>query len=66
MAAKKQAWPTSAKLSENRVTAVSGVGSEGFWRRDNVEVVCARFYVPLVSTLDDLAAETRRHLSGSK
>jgi hypothetical protein len=29
----------------------------GFWRRGNVEVVCARYGVPLVNTLDELAEQ---------
>jgi hypothetical protein len=37
---------------------------EGFWRRGNVEVVCARYGLPLVPTLEDLVAEVTRRLSG--
>ena len=29
---------------------------EGFWRRGNIQVVCARYSVPLVSSLDALIA----------
>lgn len=29
----------------------------GFWRRGNVEVVCQRWNIPLVETLDDLIAQ---------
>lgn len=29
---------------------------EGFWRRGNIQVVCARYGVPLVSSLDALIA----------
>jgi hypothetical protein len=36
---------------------------EGFWRRGNVEVVCARYGVPMVSGLPELAAEVRRRLT---
>jgi len=32
---------------------------DGFWRKGNVEVVCARFGVPLVADLADLAAAVR-------
>jgi hypothetical protein len=35
---------------------------EGYWRRGNVEVVCARYGVPLVPTLGDLVTEVRRRL----
>jgi hypothetical protein len=31
----------------------------GFWRRGNVEVVCARYRIPLFETLDDLIADLR-------
>lgn len=31
---------------------------EGFWRRGNVQVVCAMFNITLVETLDGLIAET--------
>src|SRR5947209_3862114 len=31
----------------------------GFWRRGNVEVVCARYGVPLVDELPDLVREVR-------
>jgi hypothetical protein len=36
---------------------------EGYWRRGNVEVVCARYDLPLVASLDELAAEVRARLS---
>lgn len=32
----------------------------GFWRRGNVEMVCARHRIPLFGTLDDLVADLRR------
>jgi hypothetical protein len=32
---------------------------EGYWRRGNVEVVCARYDIPLLSTLETLTAEVR-------
>jgi hypothetical protein len=35
----------------------------GYWRRGNVEVVCARYGLPLVTGLDELAAEVRARLS---
>jgi hypothetical protein len=35
----------------------------GYWRRGNVEVVCARYGVPLVGELGDLVSEVRRRLS---
>jgi hypothetical protein len=35
---------------------------DGFWRKGNVEVVCARYDVPLVSGLDELVAFVRRRL----
>ena len=34
----------------------------GFWRRGNVEVVCARYGVPLVGELPDLVREVRRRV----
>ena len=33
---------------------------EGFWRRGNVEVVCARFGLPLVESLVDMIESVRR------
>jgi hypothetical protein len=39
---------------------------EGYWRRGNVEVVCARYAAPLLPSLEALAAEVRRRvLAGS-
>lgn len=35
---------------------------EGYWRRGNVQVVCRRYGVPLLSSLPDLVAELRRRL----
>ena len=29
---------------------------DGFWRKGNVEVVCAKYGIPMVDTLDDLVA----------
>jgi hypothetical protein len=37
----------------------------GFWRRGNVEVVCARYGVPLVDHLTDLIDLVRPRLKGS-
>jgi hypothetical protein len=36
---------------------------EGFWRRGNVEVVCRRYGVPLVSDLAELVQAVRQRLS---
>jgi hypothetical protein len=38
----------------------------GFWRRGNVEVVCARYGVPLVESLTGLIAQVRGRLDGRK
>jgi hypothetical protein len=35
----------------------------GFWRRGNVEVVCARFRVPLVASLEELLGIVRERLA---
>ena len=32
---------------------------EGYWRKGNIEVVCARYRIPLVETLPDLIALVR-------
>ena len=32
---------------------------DGFWRKGNVEIVCARYRVPLVATLQELIARAR-------
>jgi hypothetical protein len=37
---------------------------EGYWRRGNVEVVCRRYQVPLVSELTDLIRAVRQRLVG--
>ncbi len=34
----------------------------GFWRRGNVEVVCARYAIPLVATLAELTALVRERV----
>ena len=36
---------------------------EGYWRRGNVEVVCARYGVPLLPSLAELLAEVRRRIT---
>lgn len=38
---------------------------DGFWRKGNVEVVCARFGVPLFDAFDPFVAEVRRRLQRS-
>jgi Nucleoside 2-deoxyribosyltransferase like len=38
---------------------------EGFWRKGNVEVVCGRYGVPLVATLDELVAAVRQRLGAA-
>lgn len=38
---------------------------EGFWRKGNVEVVCDRFAIPLVESLDELVASLRERLPPS-
>jgi hypothetical protein len=35
----------------------------GYWRRGNVEVVCARFGVPLVASLPELVGAVRRRVA---
>ena len=37
--------------------------ADGFWRRGNVEITCARYGVQMVPTLDDLLSEARRRLA---
>jgi hypothetical protein len=39
---------------------------DGYWRKGNVEVVCARYGVPLVSDLDALIAEVRRRFAAKE
>lgn len=36
---------------------------EGYWRRGNVQIVCNRYNIPMVDTLDDLIAEIKERLS---
>jgi len=36
----------------------------GFWRRGNVEVVCARYGVPLMTSLEELLRSVRERLAG--
>ena len=38
---------------------------EGYWRRGNVEVVCARYGVPLLPTLEGLATAIRSRAAAS-
>jgi len=38
---------------------------DGFWRKGNIEVVCDRYGVPLVATLDELVARVRQRLTES-
>ena len=38
---------------------------EGYWRRGNIEVVCARYGVPLLSSLEMLIAEVRKRITAS-
>lgn len=35
---------------------------EGYWRRGNVQIVCARFGIPVLETLGELMEETLRKL----
>jgi hypothetical protein len=37
--------------------------ADGFWRKGNVEITCARYGVPIVPTLGDLLSEARRRLA---
>jgi hypothetical protein len=37
---------------------------QGYWRRGNVEVVCERYSIPLLSTLTQLVDELRRRIAG--
>ncbi len=35
---------------------------EGFWRRGNVEVVCAYYRVPLMESLEEMVEHVRQHI----
>lgn len=35
---------------------------EGYWRKGNIEVVCARYQVPLVASLKELTAQVEARL----
>jgi hypothetical protein len=35
---------------------------DGYWRKGNVEIVCDRFRIPLVTTLDELVYKLKRKL----
>ena len=37
---------------------------DGYWRKGNVDVVCHRYGVPMVDTLDQLITEVRLRLAG--
>lgn len=39
---------------------------DGFWRKGNVEVVCARYGVPLVESLPELVGQVRQKLGVEK
>jgi Nucleoside 2-deoxyribosyltransferase like len=54
-------------LLELGLCAASGVETivccpDGYWRKGNVEIVCKRFGMPLVATLDELVYRLRREL----
>jgi hypothetical protein len=36
---------------------------EGYWRKGNIEVVCARYGIPLVTSLEDLLQMLTHHLT---
>lgn len=36
---------------------------EGYWRKGNIEIVCARFTIPLVESLDELIALIKTGIS---
>jgi hypothetical protein len=36
---------------------------EGYWRKGNIEIVCARFAIPLVTELPEMIEHVRRRLS---
>lgn len=48
-------------LHARRGKVVAGC-PEGFWRRGNIEIVCARFRVPLLATWDAFIAEVRARI----
>jgi hypothetical protein len=51
-------------LLELGLTAASGklvvCCPDGYWRKGNIEVVCHRYQVPLLASLDDLVATVRQ------
>lgn len=54
-------------LLELGLCAASGVETivccpDGYWRKGNVEVVCNRYRMPLVATLDELVYKLKREL----
>ena len=36
---------------------------DGFWRKGNVDIVCAKYEIPMVDTIDDLVAAIRSRLA---
>jgi nucleoside 2-deoxyribosyltransferase len=54
-------------LLELGLCAASGVETivccpDGYWRKGNVEIVCNRFKMPLVATLEELVYKLKREL----
>ena len=54
-------------LLELGLCAASGVETivccpDGYWRKGNVEIVCNRYRMPLVATLDELVYKLKREL----
>jgi molybdopterin-guanine dinucleotide biosynthesis protein A len=35
---------------------------DGFWRKGNIEVVCARYHIPLTNSLNELLEQARHRL----
>ncbi|GAA3217882.1 hypothetical protein GCM10010468_40980 [Actinocorallia longicatena] len=60
--------PAPITLLELGLTARSGrlivCCPDGYWRKGNVEIVCARFGVPLVGDLGELVREVRSRWRG--
>ena len=61
------AGPAPISLLELGLNAASGrmvvCCPEGYWRRGNVQIVCARYRIPLVETIEQLAGLVKARLA---
>lgn len=56
-------WRQSGiEVPEDNIQKIFVCCPPGFWRKGNVEVVCARANIPLFTNIDDMCESIRQHL----